>query len=563
MSNTVKHRYVDVEERDDALYMYDSNDKKYKYLCRYLDVSQVTKDILTGNVSVEMGYSYKGDYMTTIVDRGIFTKGKLLNALPSKGIDVTENNVGKVLNYLLAREEDAPHINSHKKLGWSEIDGEEVFLHQEVVGGTIESTYMGDLNVEPKGSYKEWKNVVTTHVLSNKYLELALVLGFSSPIASKLRKLLGLDVLFFHIYGRSTTGKTTALIVATSAFGYPRKNNKGLIKTWSATDNAILGYLTELHGIPMAIDEASMRSNKDYTSMIYQLTDGLDKARAQKDGSVRERKEFSGTLLSTAENSMLSGSSHNNGLRVRLVELGQMQWTESADQATSIKEGLLANYGQAGQKFVKVFQKLTDEQIIQLFNESKRYVNELIPKRDELTERISEKIAVIHMTARLVSKIFNLELEIDTIVDILIQADAKQLEERNLGEKAYECIKEAVLKNLNKFIHKPQLESFSVQSKQYQEDEMPKGEIIGKIEMVNKKMKQILIFKHELEKILHEHHFSDVNTILDTWREKSVIEADTDGKFTRKRVLHKGTTSQRVVVINVDKEYDQYKTKVE
>ena len=312
----------------------------------------------------------------------------------------------------------------------------------------------------------------------------------------------------------------------------------------------------------MAIDEASMRSNKDYTSMIYQLTDGLDKARAQKDGSVRERKEFSGTLLSTAENSMLSGSSHNNGLRVRLIELGQMQWTESADQATSIKEGLLANYGQAGQKFVKVFQKLTDEQVIQLFNDSKKYVNELIPKRDELTERISEKIAVIHMTARLVSKIFSLNLEVAAIVDILIQADAKQLEERNLGEKAYECIKEAVLKNLNKFIHKPQLESFNVQNKQYQDNEIPKGEIIGKIEMDKKKMKQILIFKHELEKIFHEHHFSDVNTILDTWRKRGVIETDPDGKFTRKRVLYKGT-SQRVVVINVDKEYDQYKPKTE
>lgn len=56
---------------------------------------------------------------------------------------------------------------------------------------------------------------------------------------------------------------------------------------------------------------------------------------------------------------MLSGSSHNNGLRVRLIELGQMKWTESADQATSIKEGLLANYGQAGQKFVKAFDDLS------------------------------------------------------------------------------------------------------------------------------------------------------------------------------------------------------------
>lgn len=549
------HRQMKHKIQNGGIYLYNFKDEVWQYLCRYMEVVEVRTDLISGNVDVLLEYLHDSERKEMTLSREVFIKNKILNELPLKGIDVTDKNVTSVIDYLLSREEVAPRVNVHEAVGWVDLGGKRVFLLQQAIGSDRESEYCGELGIMPKGTYELWKEIIGQEVIGNYPLELALILGLSAPLASLLSKLLGIDVLFYHIYGNSTTGKTTALIVATSPFGFPSKGSNGLIKTWLATDNALLGSLTGIHGLPMAIDEASVRVNSNYANMIYQIADGIEKGRMDKNGKTKPRGRWSGTFLSTAENSLLNNSNQNNGLRVRVQELGSLQWTNSAQNAEALKSGLAQNYGHAGLRFVEYLQELSDEVIIDYFKDCKEKVLQNIASHDSFTERIADKIAVVYMTAALASQALDLPLNVLEILQILLEAEASQFEDRDLGRKAYQFIKEEIMRNLNKFIYKDGLSCFNSSNGQYGEKELPIGEIIGRLDYVGKKMTEALILKKQLEKLLIDGGFTDINVILTEWRGKGIINCD-PGKFTRKRTLHNKGDAPRVVVIKMDNPYE-------
>ncbi len=557
-----RHRYMKTKIENNGIYLYNKKEDKYFYLCNYIDVKTVKTNIITGDIEVEMEYYHNNKKKTMTVYRDVFVKSKILNVLPAKGIDVTDSNVSAVLEYLLFREQYAKHINVHDQIGWAEIEGQRVFLHHKVIGSNQESHYSGNLGIEPKGTLDSCTSIIKEDVLGREQLELAFVLGLSSPLASLLRQLLGIDVLFFHICGESTTGKTTALTLATSTFGCPSKNNRGLIKTWLATNNAIIGYFRDVHGIPMALDEASVKANQDYTNMIYQLTDGIEKARMNRDGKNRDRAEWSGTILSTAENSILDKSSQNTGVRVRLLELKDEEWTESAKQAEKLKALLLENYGHIGVRFVEYLMDYSDEELLEAFKRSKMKVLEKIEVKDNFSDRISDKIAVIYLTALFAKDVLEIELDAEKILQILIDADSKQVEDRDIAVKAYEYFKSEVTRNMHKFVYKDNLSSFDADQASCKEKILPNGEIIGRLEMNSKDITQVLIARQQLDKILKDGGFTDTNLILSKWRAKGLLDHDS-GKFTRKRRLFSKGISVRVVVINMKNSIEDEQKKQE
>lgn len=550
-----RHRDMNVKIENCGLYLYDSKEDEYFYLCRWLRVKKVETDILTGDVEVEIEYFHNQQRRKMTVTREIFVKNKLLGILPTKGIDVTDRNADRVLNYLLHSEEKAEHTSIHKQVGWAEINVERVFLHEHIIGSKDDSKYSGDLNIVPRGTFEKEREIIEEHVLGHYPLELAFSMGLSSPVASLLRKLLGVDVLFFHIYGSSSTGKTTALTVATAPFGYPSKTNRGLIKTWLATNNAILGYLKGIHGLPMAIDEASTKVNTDYTNMIYQIVDGIEKARMNRNGENKERGEWSGTVLSTAENSLLANSNQNSGLRVRLLEFGHIQWTESANHSETVKNLLLENYGNIGIKFAEYLMACSDEEIIEGYRKSKEYVKEKIIVKDEFTDRIADKIAVVYFAALLAKDALELDLNTEKILNILIDADSMQVEDRNLYKKAYQFLKSEITRNMNKFIHKDNLATYDTTKGKYQDQIKPSGEIIGKLEGNSKEIVEVLIPKEQLRKLLSQGGFTDLDIILTKWRDLGVIDAD-KGKFTKKRKLFQDGVAERVIVIKFSNQFE-------
>lgn len=554
------HRFIDFEEMDGGIYVRNPKTDELIYICRWIDVIKIIMDIITGIVEVEVKYNQKGNIRTCRINRENFTRNKLLNVLPALGIDVTEKNVDSVLEFLLFREESAEHIYIHKKLGWLEIENKYEFLHVNVVGNNLHSTYQGKLNIFPKGNLDGWLQCMRENVLGRTPLELAVCLGLSAPLASRLRRLIGTDVLFFHLYGDSTMGKTTALSVATSTFGYPSKFNEGLIKTWNATFNAMLGYLQGIHGIPIGLDEASLKAHVDYSSMIYQITDGVDKARQNQNGENKERAEWSGTFISTGENSLLDKSNKNIGLRVRLLELAEVQWTESAEHAERVKMQLLENYGHGGVAFVSELMQVSDDELIKSFAKCKAKVIDRITHRDKFTDRIADRIAVIYMTAKLAESFLDLDVDADAVLDMLIEADSKQIEDRNLPLVAYDFIRTEINNNINKFYHDNKLQSYNSNTDTYEEQKTPRGEVIGRLGGKGKKIEEAMIPMINLDKMLKQGGFTDSRIILSGWRSMNLIDCD-EGKFTKKRIIVPNTKGDRVVVIRLNVDLDKINEK--
>ncbi len=82
-------------------------------------------------------------------------------------------------------------------------------------------------------------------------------------------------------------------------------NEPPLFNEWNSTTNAIYAALSNNQGITVGFDEASC-SALDYSTLIYNLSHGRDKARCNKDSSLRESKTWSTTIISTAEESLLT-----------------------------------------------------------------------------------------------------------------------------------------------------------------------------------------------------------------------------------------------------------------
>lgn len=66
-----------------------------------------------------------------------------------------------------------------------------------------------------------------------------------------------------------------------------------------------------------------------------------------KEGQIKDSGKWLTTILSTGEASLLSKANQNIGLKVRLTELSNVNWTKNADHANRIKAGVLENYGHA------------------------------------------------------------------------------------------------------------------------------------------------------------------------------------------------------------------------
>lgn len=556
------HRHFDHYVENDAIYAYDKKGKAY-YLIRWIQVVTVMLDILRGHVSLYMQYLLNGNVMDFEMDRAKLTKAGVLSELPARGIDITDSNALEVLNLLLYQEERSDHVNIHKEVGWHWINEKLVFLHHKAIGGAIESEYRGMHNIEPKGDGEVYKDGIRRLVLGRIPLELAFALGMAAPIASRLRLLLGMEVIFVHIFGFSTTGKSTALMLALSTFGYPGKNNNGLQKSWLATYNALIGYLAGVHGIPVGMDEASVKANADFSNLIYTIAEGKDKGRQTQEGVNKDTAEWSGIVLSTGEQSLLGTSNANEGIRVRLLELGDVVFTDSADHAEDIKKLVSENYGHVGIEFVEKFQQVSDEDLMDAFSKSKSHVLKKITVKDQFTERIANKLAVIYMAAKLTQKFVDIELNAEAILEMLIKADIKQHDDRNLPLKAYEFIKEEINRNLHKYCHKDNLATFAPNKGNSVEQFSPRTEIFGKLEggkTQHTEFTGAAIIRDRFDKILRDGGFTNPELILRKWRDMGILKAD-EGKLTMKRTVVPRSKSVRCVVITFENEIEKAEKK--
>lgn len=526
--------------RDKDLYMIkDSKDGKEEvYLANASKIKSVTRNIETGVITLEIEY-YSFDRWETLK----ISKGKLLPSelsfLLDKGMDVAGYKAKHVFQFLDFHEKSFKPTYVHQKLGWMRFQDEILFrLHEAIQNNKRFSIYEGQYSIQPKGSEKEWKKIIQAEVVGHASLEAIVAASFAAPITAwlNIEQKGDIDTLLWNCVGNSSGGKTTAAMLAVSAFGNPHISTDGLVQSFNGTGNALQAILAGNFGVPIAFDEVSISTfgKQTLTSFIYKLAQNRDKARLNKESKLISTDSWCTVVFFTGEVSILAQTKNNVGLKVRLFEFKNIQWTKDAAHSERIKLGILNNYGHAGAIFVEHLTHRGIDEIETKWSEFKSVMFEKMPETN-YRARISNKFASILTGAYYANKALELGLSIDRIAEFLVKQELDSMTDRELAPRFYKLFRDYIIQ-------------FSKHFKINQEHTNETQEIWGKIETKGNKT-YCYIFPHIYDKLAKDMGFADPNVLLDELKANGNLKHDNQKKQIKKAIFTKEETELRQKVL--------------
>jgi putative DNA primase/helicase len=169
---------------------------------------------------------------------------------------------------------------------------------------------------EQAGSLDGWRAEVAGPALGNDRLVLVLSTAFAGPLVRPI----GEESGGLHLFGASSTGKTTALRCACSAWGIRHAS-------WRASDNALEPVAAAACDGLLPLDETGQAAPRVLAAAAYMLAAQMGKARMSRAGN-RNRATLRWTLLflSTGELPLTAtlaaaGIPAQAGQQVRMIEL--------------------------------------------------------------------------------------------------------------------------------------------------------------------------------------------------------------------------------------------------
>ncbi|OFR09818.1 hypothetical protein HMPREF2905_08570 [Staphylococcus sp. HMSC078E07] len=403
----------------------------------------------------------------------------------------------------------------------------------------VDSAYL----LEPKGTFKDWLNMYMNEVKGHLLLELAVVFGISALVTSFLKHKHEVEFagLTFSFTGQSSTGKSTAAALAVSVAGNPTKGNETLFRSWNATRNALEGYLSNNFGIPIVFDELSSATFKDTTGLLYSITEGQGRQRSNVHGEVKTPKNWGTSVISTSEYSIFNDSAQNDGLRVRTIEINE-RFTKDATNSDNIKKAVALNYGHV-LPLVAQYLINRENEVIQWFQEEHHWFNEALKNETNNTGiRMFKRYAVITTSAKILGRVLATNIDIAKIRDYFIDYHGHTVSERSLADKAIEVITQFVAQNRGKFSDDKALKNMM--------------ENYGLIALKDDYI-EVKIIASVFKNMLAEHHFQDVNNVVNALKDKGFIESDRDRITTKRTVKDDNGKKQSLVFyrLKLDPEY--------
>ncbi|SCK02042.1 Superfamily II helicase and inactivated derivatives [uncultured Clostridium sp.] len=502
-----------------GVYRLKQNEEEEK-ISDYIEIDTINYDIDSEKFNADIRYSALGKEKIITLDRGEYLNRNSLLSLQSKGMDVTHENIKYLVKYFKEQEhKKTDNIrNIHSKLGFSKYNGKDIYKLKRCIG--CNSNYVGNYNIGEYGERDRYINMLIQYVIGRCQLELAICMGLSAIVLAYIGDFLGLGSMIFHIVGNSTTGKTSALKLAISPFGTPNQKDGGLFGSYNGTDNALIGKLRDLIGVPYALDEISMSNTKNFTKFVYSVSNGVDKERLNKNCEFREKGKWLTTLLSNGEKSLIESSNKNAGILARVTEFRNVNWTKDAQSAELINKTILETHGHLGVEFAEYIMELNKEKLIELYDNVKDDIYVTIKERvgvDNMTGRVCSKYSIILLTALLFQDMLDVELDIDGITNLIVDSEKDSLAQRNFKTYAIDYIKQYVSRYKSKFENGDYIPFDSI------------GKIISKDNNVEVQMNKIAFGN-----MLREGKFEDNNIVLRELKEAGYLNCEKD-RYTRRR----------------------------
>lgn len=379
-----------------------------------------------------------------IFDYGLVIKSGI-ELLSSNGVVVNNRYVDNILDYIYKSLNDAPITYKHKKLGFCDTGGQQVFRHYKLISESndiVQSTYDSNNDIIPHGTYEEWLKMVNAEVHGNPKMELILAIAFSAALIGFLGKSIPWQNTIFQLVGDSSSGKTTAMALAVSVYSSP-KISEGLMKTFNATDNSIQKCMERNNSVVVGFDEGGM-NKRDYANLIYTLSSGASKMRLNGDGEFKEMNTWQNICMTTSEFNLLEQSDSKTGLSVRCIEI-PAPFTKTAENSNNIKRCINDNYAVAAEPFVRELFALDKDSILstyhECFDELLSLHKKAVPFGSVLDERVIQTLTPIYLTAQ-ICKEMKIRISPAKIKEQLIEISSKMCSSDNsLEGKALDIIK--------------------------------------------------------------------------------------------------------------------------
>ena len=358
------------------------------------------------------------------------SKNKILQ-IANLGIEVNDNNAKELITFLNTtiqlNMETIPLNNAVTHLGWTD-KGFVPYVKDFKFDG--DKSFEGIFkDIRRKGDYELWKEYMR-NLRRSETLHLIIAASFASPLIEKVH----INSFILHLWGKSGTGKTIALMAAMSVWGNPKVGH--LVKNLNSTNVGLERLAAFLNNIPFAGDELQAIKNRytDFSELIYQLTQGEGKSRGTVDGGIQEQLKWSNLFLTTGEEPITSAYS-KEGVKNRVIEVEENELiVENGHQAAMF---LNENYGDAGRDFIENLP--STEYLIQ------RHA-ELFEKINRGSGKQANALALILLADEIVSeRIFH-----DTPLTVQ-QISKYHTEDIDEADRIYELIVDYFYRNINKF----------------------------------------------------------------------------------------------------------------
>ena len=524
--------YPSVYPKSDGIY-FKSEGEERRITTQKMGLSYIKTDIESNIKESLLYYFDNGAKKEITMDRSEYLNPTNLIAKQNIGLDVMRDNVNSLSQHFRNEEERAQRINIHKTLGFGKYEDTEIYKLYKCIG--IDSTYEGDKEIKPKGSRETYIKMIKEDILGYPPLELILSIGLSAVVLGYVGEELSLDTQIVHLYGNSTTGKSTALKLAISLFGYPDVKKSGLFSTYNATENALIKQLEGIKGDPFAFDEISMSKTKNFTDMIYKISNGVDKARLNKNSEQVKKEPWLTTIMSNGEKSLIGSANKNAGIHVRVLEIENIVWTKNSQHSEKINSIILENYGHLGFEFATYVMNLGKNQIK---NEYKKTISKLKSLfknkgiKDNFSDRRINKIAIIILTMRLFENMLNIKMNKSGVLKIIVDVEKNSIKQRNFDKSFIEFFKEYISANASKFSNDNNIDTIR--------------DYIG-----NKKKKngylELEILPIKFEEIVTEGGFEDYKVVLKELKKSGYLDCDKD-RYTRKRKTQSDVVIPLIVI---------------
>ncbi|SFA85016.1 Uncharcterized protein, DUF927 family [Collimonas sp. OK607] len=203
------------------------------------------------------------------------------------------------------------------------------------------------------GTLDQWRNSVAQLCTGNSRLIFALSASFAGMILHHA----GQESGGIHFVGGSSTGKSTAQLVAASVYG-----SSAFKQSWRATGNALEGTCALHNDAALILDEMAEVDPKEVGSIVYMIGNGTGKGRAGRTGEAKQRKTWRLMIVSSGEIGLAQhmrdgGRIAKAGQEVRMIDIaadagaGQGLFEElhgyegGAKLSDAIKEATQTYYG--------------------------------------------------------------------------------------------------------------------------------------------------------------------------------------------------------------------------